>query len=83
MSPEERKLTLRYIKIWKRTGKALRKIKMAELAAMTDDQARKDTLDLLMLANTAYRAPKWKRYSGLIEQQRWFAKARNGHHQST
>ncbi len=85
MSEEERTLTLRYIKIWERTGKELRKIKMQELAAMTDQQAREDTYDLLMLSNTAYRSPQRKRHSGLVEQQRWFKKirkARNEHHQS-
>ncbi len=70
----------RYVRQWKRTGKLLRKIKMEELAALTDEQARKDTEDLLQLANSAYRHPRLKRYSGLIEQQKLFAQMRDEHH---
>ena len=57
---------------WKRTGEELRLIKMAELAAMTDEEAQRATQDLLLMAEGAYFNPKYLTYSGLIEQQRIF-----------
>ena len=58
---------------WVDTGKELEAIRRRELEAMTDEQAREAALDLLTMPLPADLPPRLE--SGLVEQQRWFAKA--------
>ena len=80
MTTNRKPLTLeeqrQYVQQWKRTGEELRLIKMAELAAMTDEDTRDAVATLLSSAftRTAYKNPKYEQYSGLIEQQAYFQK---------
>ena len=77
-APAERAAIQRYVKTWARASAALRKIKMAELAALTDDDTRRLVAALLdpVFTRTAYKNPKRIGYSGMVEQQRWFKKLR-------
>jgi len=62
-----------WVKRWARTGKALEAIRRRELETMSDEQAREAALDLLTMPLPADLPPRLG--SGLVEQQRWFAKA--------
>ena len=62
-----------WVKRWADTGKELEAIRRRELEAMTDKQAREAALDLLTMPLPADLPPRLE--SGLVEQQRWFAKA--------
>jgi hypothetical protein len=57
---------------WQAAESALRKQKMKELAAMSDDQVRQSVAILLALAGRIEPDPRRWRTSGLVEQQRWF-----------
>ncbi len=76
VSPAERAASQRYVKTWTRASVALRKVKMAELAALTDDETRRLVAALLdpVFTRNAYKNPKRISYSGLVEQQRLFKK---------
>lgn len=41
---------------------------------MTDEEALQASKDLLAIAQYAYKDPRYRTYSGLIEQQRLFRK---------
>jgi hypothetical protein len=58
---------------WKDTGRVLAAIRRRELRTLTDEEAREAALDLLSLPLPDDLPP---RGSGLVEQQRWFSKAR-------
>ena len=77
-SPAERAAIQRYVKTWARANVALRKITMAELAALTDDDTRRLVAALLdpVFTRNAYQNPKRIGYSGMVEQQRLFKKLR-------
>lgn len=60
---------------WQRTGRAMAEVRRAEVAAMSDDEALAATLDLLAALDRLPALPL-RRTSGLVEQQRWFARAR-------
>jgi hypothetical protein len=81
MSEQERQQTKQWIETWKITGVELRKIKMAELAAMTDKEAQAVTSDLLRLGQESYFNPAQWTYSGLMEQQRIFKRAHKKRYQ--
>jgi hypothetical protein len=78
LSPTERADIQRYVKTWARASVALRKIKMAELAALTDDDTRRLVAALLdpVFTRNAYKSPDRVNSSGLVEQQRIFKKLR-------
>ncbi|HQV29750.1 MAG TPA: hypothetical protein PKY66_16640 [Thermoflexales bacterium] len=77
-APTERAAIQRDVKTWARASVALRKIKMAELAALTDDDTRRLVAALLdpVFTRNAYVDPWRVSYSGLVEQQRIFMKLR-------
>ena len=58
---------------WADTGKGLEAIRRRELETLTDEQAREAALDLLTMPLPVDLPPCLE--SGLVEQQRWFAKA--------
>ncbi len=58
---------------WRVTGPILEEVRRRELREMTDEQALQAVLDLLDLVSVA---PAKSGGSGLVEQQRYFARAR-------
>lgn len=73
MDDAERELTLRWIRTWAQAGPELEAIRRRELEAMTDADVRAHVQALFTgwpLSDTGLA-----RESGLVEQQRWFAKA--------
>jgi hypothetical protein len=77
MDEREKELTKRWIETWRETGPLLRKIRDEELAAMTEDGAR--AANDAVLSMTDYEhwiAPERGESSGLVEQQRLFARLR-------
>ena len=66
----------RLIRQWRETGRVLREIRLAELAAMREEESRHVALDILNLASALADDPRRERYSGLVEMQRLFSKLR-------
>ena len=66
----------RLIRQWRETGRVLREIRLAELAAMREEESRNVALDILNLASALSDDPRRERYSGLVEMQRLFSKLR-------
>ena len=66
----------RLIKQWRETGRVLREIRLAELAAMREEDSRHVALDILNLTGALSDDPQREHYSGLVEMQRLFAKLR-------
>ena len=60
----------RLIRQWRETGRVLREIRLAELAAMGEEESRNVALDILNLAGAVPDDPRRERYSGLVEMQR-------------
>ena len=73
MDDAERELTLRWIRTWAQAGPELEAIKWRELEAMTDADVRAHVHALF--TGLPRSEPGLTRESGLVEQQRWFAKA--------
>lgn len=73
MDDAERELTLRWIRTWAQAGPELEAIRRRELEAMTDADVRSHIRALFTGGPFSDAAPA--RESGLVEQQRWFAKA--------
>jgi hypothetical protein len=67
-------LLRRWAATWERAGKELTEIERRELQAMTDDQARAAAIALLSMPLPPDLPERLT--SGLVEQQRWFAKLR-------
>lgn len=67
----------RLIRQWLETGRVLREIRLAELAAMREEESRHIALDILNLASALPDDPRRKRYSGLVEMQRLFSTLRD------
>ena len=63
----------RLIRQWRETGRVLREIRLAELAAMQEEESRHVALDILNLASALSDDPRRERYSGLVEMQRLFS----------
>jgi hypothetical protein len=63
----------KWVETWAEAGKALAAMKRAELEAMTDDDVR----DHVRALFTGWYPPQFSDCadSGLVAQQRWFAKA--------
>lgn len=64
----------RWAETWERTGRELARIRREELARMTDDDVRRAISDLFSSAPPSDLEPRTS--SGLVEQQRLFAKLR-------
>lgn len=64
----------RWAETWERAGRELARIRREELARMTDDDVRRAISDLFSGAPTPDLEPRTT--SGLVEQQRLFAKLR-------
>jgi hypothetical protein len=64
------------IRQWRETGRVLKEIRLAELAAMREEESRQVALDILNLASALCDDPRRDRYSGLVEMQRLFSKLR-------
>ncbi len=67
-------LTRKWVETWKLAGEELAEIERRELEQMSDEEAKRAAVDMLTfpLRHEA-RDPEG---SGLVEQQRWFAKLR-------
>lgn len=61
---------------WQRAGVALEEIRRAELRALTPEKALAATDNLLSLGARAGVSAERRRTSGLVEQQRLFARLR-------
>lgn len=64
----------RWAETWERAGRELARIRREELARMTDDDVRRAISDLFSGAPMPDLEPRTT--SGLVEQQRLFAKLR-------
>ena len=67
-------LLRRWAATWERAGRELAEIERRELQAMTDDQAREAAIALLSMPLPPDLPERLT--SGLVEQQRWFARLR-------
>jgi hypothetical protein len=67
-------LLRKWIDNWTETGKVLEALRRRELEALTDDDVRK-IVDQLFSGPMGTDLPP-KAESGLVEQQRWFARMR-------
>jgi hypothetical protein len=61
---------------WQETGRALEAIRRAELRALTPEKALRATDNLLSLGAELALSAERRRTSGLVEQQRLFARLR-------
>lgn len=66
----------RLIRQWQETGRVLRKIRLAELGAMREEESRQVALDILNLAGALSDDPWREPHSGFVEMQRLFSKLR-------
>jgi len=64
------------VKVWERAGPALEAVKRRELEAMTDADVRAHVDALFCGFSPAEWGIPPKKESGLVLQQRWFARAR-------
>jgi len=64
-----------WVETWKQTGKELAAIERRELEQMTDEVAKEAAVDLLTMPLPVGLPERTS--SGLVEQQRWFAKLRS------
>lgn len=70
----------RLIRQWRETGRVLKEIRMAELAAMREEESRHVALDILNLGSALSDDARRVRYSGFVEMQRLFSKLRERIH---
>lgn len=71
-TPEEQKA---WMNQWRSAEMALRQVKREELRQMTEDDVLNTCNILLTDVVSFYRSPKTVKNSGLVEQQRVFARA--------
>ena len=76
MSMADDNVQKRLVRQWRETGRVLREIRLAELAAMRDEESRDAALDMLNLASALSDDPRREHYSGLVEMQRLFSTLR-------
>ncbi len=71
-TPEEQRA---WMAQWRSAEKALLEVKRQELRALTEEEAQ---LDVVLLSMISFPRPPSHRdqTSGLVEQQRWFGRAR-------
>jgi hypothetical protein len=72
-TPEEQR---EWVAQWKRAAVALNAVKREELQNLTEEEARKASSMLLGMVSFPRPPGPREETSGLVEQQRWFAKAR-------
>ena len=65
-----------WARTWQATGEALETIRRAELRALTPEKALRATDNLLSLGAGVPLSAERRRSSGLVEQQRLFARLR-------
>lgn len=65
----------RLVAQWRSTGPELERLRRAELASLSAEEAREAAFDLLQLGGMLPPDPKRERSSGLVEMQRLFARA--------
>ena len=70
-TPEEQR---RWMEQWRRAAVALEEVRRYELQMLTDQQAWRETEDLLGLVDYY---PRHSETSGLVEQQAWFKRFRS------
>lgn len=68
-------LLRKWVETWKSAGEELAEIERRELEQMTDDEAKAAAIDLLTLPLGMDSLDSDG--SGLVEQQRWFARLRS------
>ena len=76
MSMADDNVQKRLVRQWRETGRVLGEIRLAELAAMRDEESRYAALDMLNLASALSDDPRRERHSGLVEMQRLFSTLR-------
>lgn len=76
MSMADDNVQKRLVRQWRETGRVLGEIRLAELAAMRDEESRDAALDMLNLASALSDDPRRERHSGLVEMQRLFSTLR-------
>lgn len=72
-TPEEQRA---WMAQWRSAEKALLEVKRQELRALTEEQARKYSHMLLSMISFPRPPSERDRTSGLVERQRWLARAR-------
>ncbi len=72
-TPEEQRA---WMAQWRSAEKALLEVKREELRALTEEEARAATEELLGSIPFPLPPELERKTSGLVEQQRWFSKAR-------
>lgn len=76
MDEKEKTLILRWIETWKQAGPELEAIRRRELEALTDDDVRQYVEQIHAAPLPTGLPPRTE--SGLVEQQRWFARLHRG-----
>jgi hypothetical protein len=77
MTEEESALVKRHIAVWKEAAVELDRIKWDELRALTEKQAAEIFASFDCAGVESWRSPERRDGAGLVEQQRWFQKARD------
>ncbi len=72
-TPEEQRA---WMAQWRSAEKALLEVKRQELRALTEEEALATTNELLSAIPFPLPPELERKTSGLVEQQRWFSKAR-------
>jgi hypothetical protein len=67
---DDRRSLKSFAQDWRQTGPVLEAIRLREIAALGDEQARRQTLALLALWKPGFNRPD----SGLVQQQEGFRK---------
>ncbi len=80
MTDEEYARTKRYVEIWKQTAVELDRIKCEELRAMTEAEGRQQAGEVMEMGGRWLAThPVVRHQSGLVEQQKFFAKWKTLH----
>jgi hypothetical protein len=74
MARDEDELRRRWVETWVKAGPKLEAIRRRELGEMTDPERMRVADELLQIG---FRFARPRPTSGLVEQQRWFRKARH------
>jgi hypothetical protein len=75
MTPTEESAARQYARGWGESGPQLDRLKWGALRAMTDEEGQRQSAAVLEMADLwLEQNPRVDRPSGLVEQQRWFAR---------
>jgi len=74
MVQDEDRLLRRWVETWVKAGPKLEAIRRSELRALSDAERMRIADELLQIG---FRFARPRPTSGLVEQQRWFQKARH------